>query len=151
MNKKITKFFSKPLMKQNIKGNYMLTIVIILVTCLITVVSTFASSKMPSKDKDVDYTESTKTFYSYLYVMKSYNELANTSLSYQDYENTDNKIVYEQAFAMISKQSNTEFSTNDLDSAIEELKTSNISMDTYVRQFEYVSALNGIKGCFSRN
>lgn len=149
MDKKVTRFFSKPLMKQNIKGNYILAIAIIVIMCLITTVSTFASSKMPSKNSDIDYTESTKTFYSYLYIMKSYNELTKASLSYEDYEKTEDKSTYEQAFSMISQQSNEEYSTGQLDSAIHELKTSEIDMNTYVRQFEYVYALNGVKGCFT--
>ena len=97
MNGKITRFFSKPLMKQNIKSNYILTIAIIAVMCMMCVVSTYATSIMDTKNSKQESEDAQADFYSYLYVMASYNDVAGTKLSYEDFEKADDKTAYETA------------------------------------------------------
>jgi ABC-type transport system involved in multi-copper enzyme maturation permease subunit len=150
MNGKITRFFSKPLMKQNIKSNYILTIAIIAVMCMMCVVSTYATSIMDTKNSKQESEDAQADFYSYLYVMASYNDVAGTKLSYEDFEKADDKTAYETAFSMANQQSgNTDLSVDGLESAAKELKKTDISLDTYIHQFEYVYALGQVKGCFS--
>lgn len=55
MNKKITRFFSKPLMKQNIKSNRILIIVVILIMCMMSTVINGAMSVMGEQNKDTKY------------------------------------------------------------------------------------------------
>lgn len=70
--KKTTKFFSKTLMKQTIKSNYILPLAITALMCLMCVVTTYAVSIMEEYQNDEDITEAQEDFFSYLYVMASY-------------------------------------------------------------------------------
>lgn len=150
MNRKTTKFYSGTLMKQNIKSNYLLTIVITAVMCLICVVTTYAMSIMKEYENTEDVTEAQEDFYSYLYVMASYNEMAGTDLSYEDFENTDDKTMYETAFVMINQQDpDMDLSVDGLEQAAEDLSKGDAPIETYVDEFEYVYALGQVKGCFS--
>lgn len=149
MEGKTTRFFSKPLMKQNIKSNYILTIAIVLVMCLICVVSTYAMGMIQEYSNSEDVTEAQEDFFSYLYVMASYNEMAGTQLSYDDFEQAEDKTMYETAFTMINEQSDMDLSVAGLETAAEGLKKSDVSLDTYVHEFEYVYALGQVQGCFS--
>lgn len=149
-NQKVTKYFSKPLMKQNIKSNYVLFAAILIIMCLMTVVTNYATSIMGGNKSEVDVTGAQKDFYSYLYVMASYNEMAQTHLSYDDFEKADDKSRYEGAFEQMNQQSkDMELSVDGLESCVNQLKKSDISVDTYVHQFEYTYALGNVKGCFS--
>lgn len=150
MNQKTTRFFSKPLMKQNIKSNYILTIVVTAVMCMMCIVSTYAMSIMKEQENYADVEEAQEDFYSYLYVMASYNEQAGTMLSYEDFENTEDKTLYETAFDMVNQQSSDmNLSVEGLEEAVQKLGESDVSIETYVHEFEYVYALGQVKGCFS--
>ena len=150
MNQKTTKFFSKPLMKQNIKSNYILTLVVIAIMCMMCFVSTYATSIMGTRNNDESVTEAQSEFYSYLYVMASYNEVAGTTLSYNDFVSSEDHTAYEQAFAMMNQQSDeADLTLDDLEASIQTLQDSKVSVDTYVHEFEYVYALGNIQGCFS--
>lgn len=150
MNQKTTRFFSKPLMKQNIKSNYILTIVVTAVMCMMCIVSTYAMSIMKEQENLADVEEAQEDFYSYLYVMASFNEQAGTMLSYEDFENTEDRTLYETAFDMVNQQSSDmNLSVEGLEEAVKKLGESDVSMETYVHEFEYVYALGQVKGCFS--
>ncbi|MCD8094803.1 MAG: ABC transporter permease [Ruminococcus sp.] len=149
---KTTKFFSWPLMKQSIRSNRVLLIACTVVLCLMTVVTTFAGNLIGSTEDSKDYTEVQSDFYSYLYVLASYNEMAGTTLSYDDFVETDDLTQYDAAFEMMSAQSeNTSFSSEEFAAVAEELSESEIELDTYISNFEYVYALGSIQGCFSES
>lgn len=147
---KTTKFFSHPLMKQNIKSNYILTIIVVAVMCLICVVTSYATSIMQETQTSEDIAAAQEDFYSYLYIMASYNEQAGTTLSYEDFSKAEDKTMYETAFQMANQLSDDmNLSVEGLEKAAEGLENGKASIDTYVRQFEYVYALGTVKGCFS--
>lgn len=150
MKGKVTKFYSGPLMKQNIKSNYILTIAIVAVMCMMSVVSTYATSIMEESNKRMDTQEAQADFYSYLYIMASYNEAAGTNLSYDDFEKADDTASYEAAFEMANQQSDKmHLTTKGLKKAAAALKKTDVSIDTYVHEFEYTYALGQVKGCFT--
>lgn len=150
MNKeKTSKFFSAPLMKQNIKSNLALTIAITAVMCLICLVSTYATSTIETNTVSEQTTEAQQDFYTYLYTMASYNEMAGTDLSYEDFSKSDDKAQYETVFEMASQQSSEELNIQKFEDSIKTLEDSDISMDAYVREFEYVYALQNVPGCFT--
>lgn len=150
MKGKTTKYFSKPLMKQDIKSNYILTIVITAVMCMMCIVSTYAMSIMKEAEIKTDVQEAQEDFYSYLYIMASYNEQAGTQLSYDDFKKAEDKSMYESAFEMASRQSeDVDLSVEGLESAAAQLEESDVPVDTYIREFEYVYALGNVQGCFS--
>lgn len=150
MHTKTTNFFSKPLMKQNIKSNYILVLVVTAVMCMMCIVATYAMSIIEQREAAADVEEAQEDFYSYLYVMASYNEMAGTSLSYDDFADNSDRTAYEQAFTMMNQQSeDADFSIEGLEETAELLSAGNVPIDTYVRQFEYVYALGQTPGCFS--
>ncbi|MCD7726386.1 MAG: hypothetical protein LUI12_12690, partial [Clostridiales bacterium] len=148
-SKKETRFFSGTLMKQNIKSNYVLTIAILIVMILMCVVTNFAKSMMDTDKSKVNVTEAQQDFYSYLYVMASYNDMAQSDLSYDDFVSSADKTQYEAAFDLMNKQADMDLSVEGLEDAASQLEESDIPLDTYVRQFEYTYALGQVKGCFS--
>ncbi len=149
MSKKVTKVVSWPLMKQNLRSNLILTIVVLLIMCMMSVVITFAGNMLGSGSDETDYTEAQSEFYSYLYVLASYNEMAGTDLSYDDFAQAEDLTPYESVFDLISSQSGEEFTTEGFAAAAEELSQSELGLDSYITQFEYVYALNSVQGCFS--
>ena len=147
--KKETRFFSKTLMKQNIKSNRILAAVIVIVMIMMSVVINFAMSMMGSKTAGEDVSDAQQDFYSYLYVMASYNELAGTELSYNDFASASDRSQYEDVFEMTNQKADMDLSVNGLEDAALQLQQSEVPLDTYIRQFEYVYALEQVKGCFS--
>lgn len=147
--KKETRFFSKTLIKQNIKSNRILAAVIVIVMIMMSVVINFAMSMMGSKTAGEDVSDAQQDFYSYLYVMASYNELAGTELSYNDFASASDRSQYEDVFEMTNQKADMDLSVNGLEDAALQLQQSEVPLDTYIRQFEYVYALGQVKGCFS--
>ncbi|MCD7776190.1 MAG: ABC transporter permease [Firmicutes bacterium] len=147
---KTTKFFSWSLMKQSLSANKVLMIACTVVLCLMTVVTTFAGNLLGSSSDTEDYTDAQTDFYSYLYVLASYNEVAGTTLSYNDFAETDDRTVYETVFEMMSAQSDElDLSTDGFETAANTLSQSEIGLETYILNFEYVYALGSVEGCFS--
>ncbi len=149
MNKKITRFFSKPLMKQNIKSNRILIIVVILIMCMMSTVINGAMSVMGEQNKDTNIEETQKDFYSYLYVFASYNEMAGTHLSYDDFIHSEDTKQYQVVFDMMKQKSDMDLSVNQFKQVSEDMKKSDVPIETYIHQFEYTYALGQVKGCFS--
>ncbi|MCD8378946.1 MAG: ABC transporter permease [Lachnospiraceae bacterium] len=146
---KVTKIFSWPLMKQSLNANKVLAIACTIVLCLMTVVTTYASSLLEATDS-VDYTDAQTDFYTYLYVLVSYNEMMGTELSYADFVKTDDRTVYDTVFEMMSAQSDDlDLSSEGFEEAAEILAGSEAGVDAYISQFEYVYALGSVKGVFS--
>ena len=146
---KTTKIFSGPLMKQSISSNKVLAIACTVVLCLMTVVTTFASNMIGGTDSE-DYTDTQTEFYSYLYVLASYNEMAGTDLSYEDFSETDDYTTYDMVFEMTSAQSeDMNLTSEGFKETADTLLQSNVDIETYIANFEYVYALGNIKGCFS--
>lgn len=146
---KTTKIFSGPLMKQSISSNKVLAIACTVVLCLMTVVTTFASNMIGTTDS-TDYTDAQTDFYSYLYVLASYNEMAGTELSYEDFIETDDYTMYDMVFEMISAESDDmDLTSEGFKEVSDKLAGSDIDMEIYVANFEYVYALGSVEGCFS--
>ncbi|MCD7863801.1 MAG: ABC transporter permease [Lachnospiraceae bacterium] len=146
---KVTKIFSWPLMKQSLNANKVLAIACTVVLCLMTVVTTYASSLLGATDS-VDYTDAQTDFYTYLYVLVSYNEMMGTELSYADFAEAENRSVYDTVFEMMSAQSDDlDLSSEGFEEAAEILEGSEAGIEAYVSQFEYVYALGSVQGCFS--
>ena len=147
---KTTKIFSWSLMKQSLSANKVLMIACTIVLCLMTVVTTFAGNLLGSSSDTEDYTDAQTDFYSYLYVLASYNEVAGTTLSYDDFAETDDRTVYETVFEMMSAQSDElDLSTDGFETAANTLSQSEIGLEAYILNFEYVYALGSVEGCFS--
>ncbi len=146
---KVTKVFSMPLMRQSVRTNRILAIACTIVLCLMTVVVTYAGNMLGTTDT-ADYTDAQTDFYSHLYVLASYNEMAGTDLSYEDFSESEDLTEYDAAFEMASSQSDdVELSCASFAKAANTLSESEISLDAYISQFEYVYALSGVEGCFS--
>ncbi len=137
-------------MKQSIRANRVLAIACTVVLCLMTVVTTFAGNLIGSTADTADYTDAQADFYSYLYVLASYNELAGTELSYEDFSEADDRTQYDTLFAMMSAQSeDLDLSSEGFAAAAEALSQSEAGLDTYIANFEYIYALGSVQGCFS--
>ncbi len=147
---KTTKFFSWPLMKQSISANKVLAIACTVVLCLMTVVTTYAGHLIGAVSGSDDYTDAQADFYSYLYVLASYNEMAGTQLSYEDFSQTDDLTQYDMVFEMMSEQSDDlDLSSEGFAQAADTLSQSEVELDIYIANFEYVYALGSVQGCFS--
>ena len=147
---KVTKIFSWPLMKQSLSANKVLAIACTIVLCLMTVVTTFAGNLIGGSSDSTDYTDAQTDFYSYLYVLASYNEMAGTELSYDDFADTDDRTQYDMVFEMMSEQSDDlDLSSDEFEKAAETLSQSETGLDSYIENFEYVYALGSVQGCFS--
>lgn len=136
-------------MKQNIKSNRLLALVIVIIMIMMSVVVNYAMSMMGPEKSSEDVAEAQENFYSYLYVMASYNDMAQTNLSYDDFASSSDKSQYEAAFELLNQQSDMELSVDGLKDAAEKLQKSQVSLETYIHQFEYTYALGQVKGCFS--
>lgn len=136
-------------MKQTIKTNRALFLVIVVIMCLMSNVVNFAMSIMGESTPAENAQEAQADFYSYLYVLASYNEMSGAALSYEDFEDADDRSAYDQIFEMMNAQSDLELSVEGFEEAADALSEGDISLDTYVHQFEYTYALGNIKGCFT--
>lgn len=152
-NTKTTRFFSKPLMKQTVKSNLVLALVILVIMCGMCVVITYATNLMGSDTTSEltadEKTEAQQDFYAYLYAMASYNEMAQVDLSYDDFANTSDKAPYETLFDLMNQQADLDLSVQGLEDAAAQLEKTGVGLDTYVEQFEYMYALGQVKGVFS--
>lgn len=147
---KTTKIFSWPLMKQSISANKVLAIACTVVLCLMTVVITFAGNLIGTTSDSKDYTDVQTDFYSYLYVLASYNEAAGTDLSYKDFKKTDDRTMYDTVFDMASEQSDdVDLSSKGFEKTANKLSKSDVGLNKYITNFEYIYALDSVKGCFS--
>ncbi len=147
---KITRYFSGSLMKQSIISNRVLCIACTVVLCLMTVVTTYAGNMIGSTSDSNDYTDVQADFYSYLYAIASYNEMSGTELSYEDFSSTEDKTEYDTVFTMLSEQSDElDLTSEGFSEAADTLSQSEVGIDSYIDNFEYVYALGSVQGCFS--
>lgn len=149
-NKKTARFFSKPLMGQTIKANWGLCVAILLIMILLGNVMNYAMSMMATEKSDVDVTEYQENFYTYLGALATYDTMTQQELSYDDFISGDNETAYETAFEMLNAQADMDLSTKGFQEAIDGLSQSDISLEKYVKQFEYVYALNQTNGVFDK-
>lgn len=152
MKTKTARFFSMPLMKQNIKSNWVLTLVICVVLCMMTTVVSFAMNIMGSGNKTTEeQKEAQTTLYTHLFALASYNEMTQSSLSIDDFLSSEDRTAYDTLFLMMNQQSeDTEFSCEQFAAAIDLLQDDNGTLESSVEQFEYVYALNNQEGVFSK-
>lgn len=151
MKKRNSVYFSMPLMKQNIKSNWVLTVIIIVVMILMSTVINYAVSIMgENKGAVTEEVEAvTEDFYSYLFAISTFNSTVNTQLSYEDFDSSTDKSMYEKAFQTISAQAERNFTVEEFEHIIQTLKSEKVALSNCVKQFEYVYALQQSKGCFS--
>ena len=151
MKKGKNMLFSVPLMKQNIKSNWVLTVVIVLVMILMSTVINYATSIMSDSTGTTseEVQEVQEDFYSYLFVMATFNTASGAELSYEDFSDAEDRTMYENAFQMISMQAEEEFTVEEFEEIIQILEDEEISLENCVDQFEYIYALQQSKGCFS--
>lgn len=151
MKEKNRGLISVPLMKQNIKSNWILTVVIIVVMILMSTVINYAMSIMSESKGGIseEAEEMTEDFYTYLFAMTTVNDATGSQLSYEDFETAADRSLYENAFQMLSMQTDQEFTVEEFQDIIQTLKSEEIDLENCVKQFEYVYALQVSKGCFS--
>lgn len=151
MKIKTARFFSGPLMKQNIKSNWVLTVVICIVLCMMTTVVSFAINMIGGESSMTDEKkEAQEEFCTHLFAIASYNQMANAELSAEDFMSAEDRSVYDTVFDLMNQSSeDADFSSEQFSSAIEMLKDENGSVSSYVEQFEYVYVLSNEKGVFS--
>ncbi len=171
---KTTKFFSKPLFKQDIKSNWILILVILIVMVMMANVTNFAMSMMGKEEITEEMTEAQESLYAHMFVMAGYNQMAENpasgltgatainpamqasgfkmpKLSLEDFEAGNNEAVYDMIFENASKNSDLEISAEALKDAIAVLEDSPVERETYVENFEYVYAMADAEGCFTGN
>ena len=148
--KKTARFFSKPLMGQNVKSNWALCLAILMIMVLLGNVMNYAMSMMETEKSDVDVTVYQESFYTYLGALAAYDTMTQQALSYDDFTNGSNEAAYEAAFGMLNAQAGMDLSTEGFQAAIDGLSQSGISLDKYVKQFEYVYALKQSEGVFDK-
>ena len=98
----------------------------------------------------MDVTEYQESFYTYLGALAAYDTMTQQELSYHDFISGDNDAAYEMAFEMLNTQADMDLSTEGFQEAIDGLAQSDISLDKYVKQFEYVYVLNQSEGVFDK-
>lgn len=149
-NKETARFFSKPLMRQTIKSNWGLCVAILLIMVLLGNVMNYAMSMMATEKSDVDVTEYQENFYTYLGALATYDAMTQQNLSYSDFSKGENDAAYEAAFGMMNSQTDMDLSVKGFKSSIEGLSQSGISINKYVKQFEYAYALKQSEGVFDK-
>lgn len=146
---KTARFYSGPLMKQNIKSNWALTVIITLIMCLMVTVVSFAMSILGNTETE-DNSEAQTEFFSHLFALAAYNQMAGSGLSAEDFMSVEDRSAYDTAFEMMNSHSeDADFGTEKFAAAIDALRDENGSVSGYVEQFEYVYVLNGENGVFS--
>lgn len=146
---KVTKVFSIPLFKQSLRANRVLLIACTVVLCLMTIVITYAGNLIAGTES-TDYTDAQTDFYSHLYVLAAYNEMMGTDLSYEDFASSDDTTMYETVFEMMSAQSeDLDLSVEKFAESAELLSESDVGLDVYITNFEYVYALGATEGVFT--
>lgn len=138
-------------MKQNIRSNWVLTVVICLILSLMTTVVSFAMSIIGGDSSMTDEQKDAQTeLYSHLFAMASYNQMAGAELSVEDFLSAEDLSGYDMVFDIMNQQSGEEtFSSEKLADAIDTLKDEDGSVEIYIEQFEYVYALSLEDGVFS--
>ncbi len=136
---KTAKYFSKPLMKQTIRSNRVLTVAILAVMVLMCVVISIARNMMMS-GSSVDTTEAQTTFFTYLGILAQ----TGTAFDYEAFTAGTYDAVYSALFANIEGCSLEEFKA-----CIAELVNAGVSIDSCISQFEYNYALAMSQGVFT--
>jgi len=149
MQTKTTGFFSAPLMKQDIKSNWALVVLIMAVMIMMSTVLNYSMSIMGTSGRTADLSDDQNAFYTYLGGLEAFDRMSGAQLSYGDFIQAGDKTAYTTAFALLNQQMGGNFSVDGFQSVIDRLKTGDVSLDTYVRQFEYNDALMQSRGCFT--
>ncbi len=149
---KTTNYFSRPLVKQTMKSNLPLTIVVLVLTCLICIVLSFAMSIMGSTGDTAGLTDA-QTFNLYMMVITNYNAQNGASLSWSGfmdlYTSGGDYSLYTQLFAQgaqslgdnLTALGITEFSADGFAACITLLQGTDSTMATYMTNFQYFYVL----------
>lgn len=150
MAAKANSTFSWHLFKQDFKANWVLILVILIIMVMMQNVVNFATSMMESSRATAEVEESQEGFFEYLGVLAAYDTLTGSELSYADFAHGGDRDAYDRAFEMISARSEeTEYTTAEFESLIQAMSSSDIDVETYVREFEYAFALSQQQGIFT--
>lgn len=106
-------------------------------------------SIMGTRNNTEDLSDQQTEFYTYLGGMATMNQMTGSHLSYEDFIDASDKTAYTNAFAMLNKQTGSSYSVEGLQEDIDALHTGDVSMGTYISEFEYNYALMQQKGCFT--
>lgn len=147
--KKVTKFFSRPLWKQDVKSNLALCVAVLLIMVMMTTVINFARSIIVVEHDKEDVTAYQEEFYTYLGALATSNAMMQTDLSYEDFSRAEDFTQYEKVFGMMNSQAGTDLSVDGFQHAIDGLVDTEAGIETYVREFEYAYALSASEGVFS--
>lgn len=153
MKTKPTRVYSAPLMKQNIKSNGILTVVISLILCLMTVVVSYATNMIGGGQASTEAQQEAQTeLYSHLFALAAYNQMTGGNLSVADFMAAEDRTMYDLLFSRMSQQSaEATFSSEKLAECIAVLQDKDGSLDSYIEQFEYAYVLSRENGVFSGN
>ncbi|MCD8295266.1 MAG: ABC transporter permease [Clostridia bacterium] len=152
---KTTNYFSGPLVKQTLKSNLALTIVVLVLSCLICFVLSFAMSIMGGGEATAGMTDA-QTFNLFMAAITSYNTANGTSLSWSDfmtlYTTGGDLSAYTAAFqnaisdpqtAMMVTQLGLDggLSADNFAACITLLQGTDSTMATYMTNFQYYYVL----------
>jgi len=146
---KITKHYSRTLMYQNVRSTWGLALAAAIISMMLSVIISFAMSMMDQTMIDVETQEAQEDFYVYLYVLQAAKEATGQNLDYYTYQATPDKSIYQEAFDQASELAGRELTVEQLNRDIEILKDSGVSMDVYLKEFEYAYSLMGSTGILS--
>lgn len=150
-DKRVSKHYSAPLMKQNIRSNWVLTVVIILISCMMSTVICIAMDMMERMDNE-DRQAAQMDFYTHLTGIAIYNQMPLTpqKFSAEHFMTTENKGAYDLLFRIMNQQMpGMDMSVEKFAAAIDILADENGSVEHHVKMFEYNFALMGQKGAFT--
>lgn len=139
-------------MKQDIKSNLILTIVILVIMIMMSNIINYAMGLMENNTVETIEEDTQEDLFTYMFVMASYNTATGGELSYDDFENSTDRSGYENAFAMYNAgldEGEEELSAAGFEDVIAAVNETEIDPEVFVRQFEYVYALAGAKGVFT--
>lgn len=149
MKSKTTNIFSRPLFAQNIKAYKILVIAVVFIMCMMSTVITIATDALKTETVSNEVSESQNDFFSYLTVLATFNSITGNDLSYEDFQGSEDRKVYDTAFTQMSQKMGSEFTSEGFEDIISTMETSTVPLGTYERQFEYAYALAQDKGCFT--
>jgi ABC-type transport system involved in multi-copper enzyme maturation permease subunit len=148
--KKVTVLYSAPLMKQNIRSNWVICLVILFIMLLLCNVVNYAMSLIGSDKNKTDTAEYQQAFYAYLGALASYDLVSGGNLSYDDFIMRESDENYNLAFGALNAKTGKDFSVDGFEDAITGLSSGGVPVDTYVKAFEYNYALSQSKGVFDK-
>lgn len=148
---KPTSFFSWTLFKRDLRSNFVLIVAITIVMVLMCVILTTAANTMSSDQEQAAPQETQEELFTYLAALATFNQAAGAELSCEDFAETNDTTLYEQAFNQINALSNDEknLTVEEFQSVLNEIDGFDVPLEKYIDEFEYAYALAEQQGAFS--